>query len=1670
MRISATIAILLMCLAVSAQPYGDEWIDYNKQYWRIQTAEEGIYRISYTDLESAGFPVATLDPRRIQLYHRGTQVAIYVEGQADAVFNPTDFVEFYGKKNDGTLDANLYSPSSFQPHNLYNIFSDSTAYFLTYTLSPLEQGRRMRAYKENNTTNLPAETYARDQIDYIIKDDYAPGRRFNSRDVTRLTAFDQGEGWTSRVIQEGQNVVYTISGIQDPVNDLIPSVEVLITGRDNETHVVEISAGPSPSNQRNLGSVSFIDYESRVFTSPLNVSDFSAQGELFVTVFCRGLSGEDDLISVSYARVSYARVPDMRNEPQKKFRFQASSGSRAYVEVANVPDGSEIFDISDPANVEIVRFNRTGSDINAIIQNAAAERTLLITSNFRASFVRRAKMRRLDPQSANYIIITNSLLRNAALGYADPVTSYASYRSSDAGGGYDTMTVNVRELFDQYSYGESTPLAVYNFMKKMVNQGRPEYLFLIGKGLEPQQNFYRNPNGFVEVTKDDNGRTYQIRDLVPTAGTPGADVAFTAGLAGTTYEAAVATGRLPANTSLDVAAYMEKVIAMESQPFDDLYRKKLLHLSGGISATELLVFRSFMDGFAAVAEDIYLGGAVQTIQKDKLDLEFEININEEINSGLGFVTFFGHSAPSITDIDIGFVTDPNFGYNNPDKYPMFLVNGCQAGQFYAADIVFGEDWITSRNLGAIGFIAHSSFGFQYALRRYSDLFYETAFGDSLYFNKPIGNVQQEVARRYMNITSESPLTITQVQQMVLLGDPAASIFGAQKPDYETNSNQLFIESPDGSPVTSRTPELIMNIITRNFGKTYNDSIAVRVSRTLPDNSVLTYDSIFAPVYFQDTLRVLIPNGFASAGGNNQFSVVIDYPDELDELNENNNTGILQFFIPTFATRNLFPIDFSINGTTDVELITQSTDPLAEERMYAFELDTARTFNSPIKRTAVISGKLLATWNPGVLPVGSADSVTFFWRSRYNDPSPDESDDWDVSSFSYINNGPEGWTQRVYHQFDEDLVEGLNRDDSRQKLDFVSSTSELNILTAGANNPLTNEQVSVTIDGIEYMVQNQFCRDNTLNFIAFNRNTAIAYLGLPLPVTDSRTCGRQPLVINSFANNQINLASGGVVDYINGIDEGNIVVLFNIGQVNYSLFSPGVQSALSDIGLASADIASWLNGEPVIVLGRKGSAPGTAEVYRTTDLPPDEQELFTESIITGILDQALIQSSLIGPAISWGDLSFFNKLSAEDKIRINLSGVTLTGQETQLMNDLDLSPVDLTSVDASNYPYLKLSAELEDLKDRTTPELAYWQVSYEGVPEGLLIAKDVRKPQVEVQEGAVIENVFGFVNISERSFNDSLTVRYSIFNRTQQQGLEEITRIKAPLPGDTTFFNIVTQTSGQAGLLDYSVRVNPQIEPEQYYDNNQFDERGYILVGQDNINPLIDVVFDGEYIMDGDIVSPDPLISVKLLDENEFLLKTDTTNISLALKEACDGCTFRNVPFSSNAVNWSPATSEKPFTIEYRPGMLEDGIYGLRVQAADASGNFAGDEAYEINFEVINESTITNFYPYPNPFSTNTRFVFTLTGATIPEGIKIQIMTVTGKVVREITQDELGPIRIGHNLTEYAWDGRDEFGDQLANGVYLYRVLIKSETGELEHRETAGDKAFKKGFGKIYILR
>jgi flagellar hook assembly protein FlgD len=151
---------------------------------------------------------------------------------------------------------------------------------------------------------------------------------------------------------------------------------------------------------------------------------------------------------------------------------------------------------------------------------------------------------------------------------------------------------------------------------------------------------------------------------------------------------------------------------------------------------------------------------------------------------------------------------------------------------------------------------------------------------------------------------------------------------------------------------------------------------------------------------------------------------------------------------------------------------------------------------------------------------------------------------------------------------------------------------------------------------------------------------------------------------------------------------------------------------------------------------------------------------------------------------------------------------------------------------------------------------------------------------------------------------------------------------------------------------------------------------------------------------------------------------------------------------------------------------------LYVKAKDKSNNAAGPQQYRVLFTVNNKPMISNVFNYPNPFTTSTAFVFTLTGTQIPQIFRIQILTVTGKIVREINKNELGNLHIGRNITDYKWDGTDTYGQKLGNGVYLYRIITsldgnaldKFQTTDLSGYDVDTDKYFKAGYGKMYLMR
>lgn len=89
------------------------------------------------------------------------------------------------------------------------------------------------------------------------------------------------------------------------------------------------------------------------------------------------------------------------------------------------------------------------------------------------------------------------------------------------------------------------------------------------------------------------------------------------------------------------------------------------------------------------------------------------------------------------------------------------------------------------------------------------------------------------------------------------------------------------------------------------------------------------------------------------------------------------------------------------------------------------------------------------------------------------------------------------------------------------------------------------------------------------------------------------------------------------------------------------------------------------------------------------------------------------------------------------------------------------------------------------------------------------------------------------------------------------------------------------------------------------------------------------------------------------------------------------------------------------------------------------------------FSVNSSSKLLDVYNYPNPFAGDTYFTFKLTQ--IPDEIRIKIFTIAGRIVKEL---KLVQSELNYDFNRVYWDGRDEDGDLLANGVYLYKIIMK----------------------------
>jgi len=1686
--------ILLMAipgLSATAQtfPYNNEWIDYSKTYYKFYVGKTGLYRISQTALASVG--IGGTPAEQFQLWRNGREVPIYTSVLSGPL-GGGDFIEFWGERNDGRPDSTLFRDTSFILTNKRNFQTDTAAFFLT--VNPAGGNLRLQNTVNNVAGNtLPPEPYFMFTEGKYFSNQINPGYYIDAGEYVHSSSYDKGECWTSVEITSDQpltvqhNLYPYASG-----PDATFSINAFGNSINQRAFRVKLNADSIFGTQMDYlnQTKSFVSVPLTSLLNGLNTIEIANQS-----------IAQYDRMVVSQYELTYPRIFNLGDTMNFEFELPANPAGN-YLEITNFNYGSTapvLYDltngkryIGDISNPALLKFALEPSLVDRTLLLISLDPSNIITT-VGAMHQRNFINYGLAANQGDYLIISHPRLY-AGPGGSNPVENYRAYRSSSAGGAYNAKIFEIDELVDQFAFGiKKHPNSIRNFLRwaRANFSTTPKFVFMIGHAVVYEQ--YR----YAEMASDPD---IERLNIVPTFGSPASDILLSADVRQQIPLTPI--GRLSVIDGGEVATYLAKVQEYEanqtiSSPLvqDKAWMKNVVHVIGGNDPPLVAQLSAYMNKYKQIISDTLFGANVTTFRKSSTETVQAIadqNLKNLFAEGINQLTYFGHSSATVLDFNL----DNPEEYSNPGKYPLFIAMGCMAGNFFNYNPArfytketLSERWLLTPNRGAIAFLASSHFGIPHYLDIYNT---KTYTGESrTMYGKTYGEIlKQSVIDVFVQTSQLDFYARMHTEQNTLHGDPAIRPNTHLKPDYVIEDPMVKV-----TPSFISVADTIFKVDAKylNQGRAVNKDIAIHIERRIPGHNFVTVLKDTIPgIRFADSVSVILHIDPLTDKGLNQIRVTIDADNVVDESFETNNTIIKDVFIFEDDARPIYPLNYAIINKQNIKLYASTANPFSPSKKYRMEIDTTDFFNSSFKRTVnTTSVGGLLEFNPAIT---FTDSTVYYWRVSPLDDTAGNPSKWNQASFVYLPNSDVGFNQSHFYQHTKSFSQRVFIDSTNRTWEYHPVLNSLFIRTGAFPTSSPNAAdyyIHVNGQGIV----GPGCAYNELIINVFDPVSFKPMENIGGNLWGSYNCSGFNREFGFDFSLGDTASRRKAMEFLeNVVPEGAYVAI----RTNTAPY-PGINTYASvwraDTAYYGHDISLYhtLKSQGFTSIDNYDTTNAFAIVYKKNSLATYTPTIkFAENIYDRILMTVVCPtpdtlgyttSPAFGAAKQWKQLKWRGSTVdavAGDMPTIDLIGISSDGLETTVMSGLDPSQqdVDISSINAAQYPYLKLKLRNLDSINLTPYQLRYWRLTYVPIPEGAIAPNVFFQFKDTLEAGEPLNFKVAFKNISEGNF-DSIKVKMIVTNSSNVTKEISPSRFKPLTSGDTLHVRNMTLTSGLSGLNTFYLDVNPDNDqPEQFHFNNFMYRNFYVK--SDKVNPLLDVTFDGVHILNRDIVASKPHITIKLKDESKWLLLDDTSGAKIEVRYP--NGVKRSFFFNTNdTLKFTPAGNapnpDNTATIDFLPYFPLDGDYELTVTGKDKSGNTAGNVEYKVGFQVVNKPMISNMLNYPNPFTTSTAFVFTITGAEVPQNIRIQIMTITGKIVREITKDELGPLHIGRNITEFKWDGTDQYGQKLANGIYLYRVITNLNGRSLDKyrstekdNEDNTDKYFNKGYGKMYLMR
>jgi len=321
-------SLFLLTGFAQAQPFNNEWIDYNKTYYKFSVGSDGLYRISQSVLSGIG--LGSTPAEQFQLWRNGEQVPLFTS-VATGAMGASDYIEFWGRMNDGRPDKVLYRNQNHQLNDRWSLETDTAVFFLT--VNPT--GNNLRLVNTANTlpTSATPEPFFYHTAALNHKQRINPGYAAIVGSAVYSSSYDQGEGWTSNDI--GYNVTRT-----DNLTGLFP-----YTGTGANTPILNLSATGNALNPRtfsisvnstqlDLATMDYFDYVRRIVSVPTSLI---ASGTASVAV--KNLSTTNpDRMALAKMELLYPRLFNFGGANNFAFPLQDGTAGN-YLEITGFTHG-----------------------------------------------------------------------------------------------------------------------------------------------------------------------------------------------------------------------------------------------------------------------------------------------------------------------------------------------------------------------------------------------------------------------------------------------------------------------------------------------------------------------------------------------------------------------------------------------------------------------------------------------------------------------------------------------------------------------------------------------------------------------------------------------------------------------------------------------------------------------------------------------------------------------------------------------------------------------------------------------------------------------------------------------------------------------------------------------------------------------------------------------------------------------------------------------------------------------------------------------------------------------------------------------------------------------------------------------------------------------------------